>query len=79
MSRADRLFNILQALRDGDLHTAQGLADSAGVSVRTLYRDMETLAASGVPVIGTRGTGYRLPPTVTLPPLTLTPAELEGC
>ncbi|MGJ8595533.1 helix-turn-helix transcriptional regulator [Sulfitobacter sp.] len=78
MSRADRLFNILQALRDGDLHTAQGLADSAGVSVRTLYRDMETLAASGVPVIGTRGTGYRLPPTVTLPPLTLTPAELEA-
>ncbi len=78
MPRSDRLFDILQTLRDGQLHTAQALADRTGVSVRTLYRDMETLAASGVPVIGTRGTGYQLPPTVTLPPLTLTPAELEA-
>lgn len=78
MPRSDRLFNILQTLRDGQLHTAQALADRAGVSVRTLYRDMETLAAAGVPVTGTRGTGYQLPPTITLPPLTLTPAELEA-
>lgn len=78
MSRSDRLFDILQTLRDGQLHTAQALADQTGVSVRTLYRDMDTLAESGVPVIGTRGTGYQLPPTVTLPPLTLTPAELEA-
>lgn len=78
MSRSNRLFDLLQTLRDGQLHTAQTLAEATGVSVRTLYRDMETLGASGVPVIGTRGTGYRLPPTVTLPPLTLTPAELEA-
>ena len=49
-----------------------------GVSVRTLYRDMESLAASGVPVAGTRGTGYRLTHTITLPPLALTEAELEA-
>lgn len=78
MPRSDRLFDILQVLRNGRLHTAQALADSTGVSLRTLYRDMETLAASGVPVVGTRGTGYHLPPAITLPPLTLTPDELEA-
>ena len=78
MPRSDRLFDILQTLRNGQLHTAQSLAEQTGVSLRTLYRDMDTLAASGVPVIGTRGTGYHLPLTVTLPPLTLTPAEMEA-
>lgn len=78
MSRSNRLFDILRTLRDGQLYTAQSLADQTGVSLRTLYRDMDTLAASGVPVIGTRGTGYHLPPTITLPPLTLTPAEMEA-
>ena len=46
--------------------------------MRTLYRDMDALAASGVPLKGTRGTGYHLPHTITLPPLTLTPSELEA-
>lgn len=78
MARSDRLFDILQMLRDGKLHTAQSLADHMAVSVRTLYRDMETLVLSGVPLKGTRGTGYRLADAITLPPLTLTPIELEA-
>lgn len=78
MARSDRLFDILTVLRDGDLHTAQSLARRTGVSVRTLYRDMESLAASGIPVTGTRGTGYRLTHAVTLPPISLTTAELEA-
>tara|TARA_R110002020_G_scaffold67179_2_gene176242 strand:+ start:47613 stop:48278 length:666 start_codon:yes stop_codon:yes gene_type:complete len=78
MARSDRLFDLLTVLRDGKLHTAQALAQRMGVSVRTLYRDMESLAASGVPVAGTRGTGYRLTHTITLPPLALTEAELEA-
>jgi predicted DNA-binding transcriptional regulator YafY len=78
MRKSDRLFDILQVLRDGDLHTAQDLADQMAVSVRTLYRDMDTLAASGIPLRGTRGTGYRLAEAITLPPLTLTPNELEA-
>lgn len=77
MARSDRLFDLLQVLRDHDTHTAQALATRLGVSVRTLYRDMETLAAAGVPVEGTRGTGYRLAPLTTLPPLSLTAAEME--
>jgi predicted DNA-binding transcriptional regulator YafY len=48
------------------------------VSVRTIYRDMETLQASGIPVEGERGVGYMLTAPVTLPPLNLTLLELEA-
>lgn len=78
MPRTDRLFDILQILRDGQLHRAQDIADRCDVSVRTIYRDMDTLVASGVPVEGARGVGYRITDAITLPPLTLTPAELEA-
>ena len=43
------------ASRTADLHRAEDLARELGVSVRTIYRDMDTLAASGVPVEGARG------------------------
>jgi predicted DNA-binding transcriptional regulator YafY len=78
MARSDRLFEIFQILRDARLHRAQDLASRTGVSLRTIYRDMERLTASGVPVTGTRGTGYRLADLVTLPPLSITPEELEA-
>ena len=63
---------------DGHLHRADDLAAGLAVSVRTIYRDMETLVASGVPVAGTRGAGYHRPRRVTLPPLNLSEAELEA-
>ncbi|AXI46111.1 transcriptional regulator [Sulfitobacter sp. SK012] len=75
--RSDRLSLLLQTLQDGALHRAADLARTLGVSDRTLYRDMDTLVASGIPVIGTRGAGYRLSDATPLPPMTLTPAELE--
>ncbi|MEM6729156.1 MAG: WYL domain-containing protein, partial [Pseudomonadota bacterium] len=43
-----------------------------------VYRDMETLAASGVPVEGERGRGYQITAAITLPPLNLTQVELEA-
>jgi len=58
MSRTDRLYALMQRLKDGHLHTAEDLAAALQVSVRTIYRDMETLAASGVPIEGERGRGY---------------------
>ncbi len=78
MRRTDRLFDLLQILRDGRLHRAQEMAERLDVSVRTIYRDMETLQASGVPVEGARGIGYKATGVITLPPLSLTPAELEA-
>ena len=58
MRRTDRLFELIQILRDGRLHRGKDLADRLGVSVRTLYRDMDTIVASGIPVEGERGLGY---------------------
>jgi predicted DNA-binding transcriptional regulator YafY len=57
MRRTDRLFEIIQILRDGKLHRAQDIAARLEVSTRTIYRDMDTLVASGVPVEGERGVG----------------------
>ncbi len=78
MKRSDRLFALMQRLKDGRLHTAEAMAQDLGVSVRTIYRDMDTLAASGVPVEGARGSGYTAQEMITLPPLNLTQTELEA-
>ncbi len=78
MPRADRLLDIIGHLRDGKLHRAQDIAQSLGVSVRTIYRDMDTLIASGIPVQGERGVGYRAVDLVSIPPMTLTRDELEA-
>lgn len=78
MRRTDRLFEIIQILRDGKLHRAQDIAERLEVSTRTIYRDMDTLVASGVPVEGERGVGYMVREQISLPPLTLTPEELEA-
>jgi len=78
MSRTDRLFDIISILRDGKLHRAGDLAARLNVSVRTIYRDMDRLIASGVPVQGARGSGYRATDTIALPPLSLTTAELDA-
>ncbi|MGC3936645.1 helix-turn-helix transcriptional regulator [Roseobacter sp. EG26] len=78
MRRTDRLFDIIQILRDGKLHRAQDIAEKLEVSTRTIYRDMDTLTASGIPVEGERGVGYMITQAITLPPLTLTVEELEA-
>ena len=76
MSRSNRLFDLIQILRDGRLHRAADLALDLGVSVRSIWRDMAMLAASGMPVEGERGVGYMLRQPITLPPMMLQPAEL---
>lgn len=78
MARPDRLIHLIQILRDGRLYRAQDIADRLGVSLRTVYRDMETLAASGIPIEGERGLGYKVTAAITLPPLNLTTTELEA-
>ncbi len=76
MPRSDRLFDLIQIMRDGRLHRAADLAQVLGVSVRSIWRDMGVLAASGMPVEGERGVGYILRAPITLPPMMLSPAEM---
>ena len=78
MRRTDRLFELIQILRDARLHRGADMAERLGVSVRTIYRDMDTLVASGIPVEGERGVGYMLTSPITLPPLNLSLVELEA-
>lgn len=65
-------------MRDGALHTARDLAERLDVSERTIWRDMATLRASGIPVEGERGLGYIITAPITLPPMNLTMGELEA-
>ncbi len=79
MRRSDRLFELIQVLRDGQLHRAADLAQVVGgVSVRTIWRDMATLMASGMPIEGERGVGYILRAPTTLPPILLAPHEMDA-
>lgn len=78
MRRADRLFQIVELLRRKPVRTAQELADALEVSVRTIYRDMDDLAASGLPLRSEAGVGYALDKGYDLPPLMFSRAELEA-
>jgi predicted DNA-binding transcriptional regulator YafY len=80
MRRADRLFRIVQRLRGRRVAvTARELASDLEVSERTVYRDVADLLASGVPIAGEAGVGYRLPRgSFDLPPLMFTEDEVEA-
>lgn len=75
--RADRLFRLVAELRGRRLAvTARDLAAALEVSPRTVYRDVQALMASGVPVAGEAGVGYRLDPGYALPPVMFTREEV---
>lgn len=78
MRRADRLFQIVQFLRSRRLTTAQWLAERLQVSVRTIYRDIQDLSLSGVPLEGEAGVGYVLRQPMDLPPLMFEREEIEA-
>ena len=79
MDKTQRLFSAMDALRRHRRPvTAAALAEEQGVSVRTLYRDVQTLIGLGAPIDGEAGVGYMLRPGFFLPPLMFTAEELEA-
>lgn len=79
MARSDRLLRLLQAMRATPPPiTAARLARETGVSLRSLYRDIESLRAAGARIDGERGYGYRLVEDYALPPQTLARLEIEA-
>ncbi len=78
MRRADRLFQIVQLLKSRRLTTAADLATELEVSTRTVYRDVQDLLESGVPIEGEAGVGYRLRKDYELRPMTFTVDEIEA-
>lgn len=78
MRRADRLFEIIQLLRRRRVVKARDLAEQLEVSERTIYRDVQALIASRVPIDGAAGVGYSLRRGYELPPLMFSAEELEA-
>lgn len=79
MRRADRLFLLINALQGRRTALpARRLAETLGVSLRTVYRDVADLQGSGVPIEGEAGVGYLLRKGTDIPPLMFTPEELEA-
>jgi predicted DNA-binding transcriptional regulator YafY len=77
--RADRLFQIIQVLRRHRRPvTADAIALELETSKRTIYRDIADLMAQNVPIRGEAGVGYVLEGGFDLPPLMLTPDEIEA-
>lgn len=79
MSRAQRLLDLIQVLRRHRRAVSGAvLAEEVGVSLRTLYRDIETLKGQGAHIDGEAGVGYVLRPGFMLPPLMFSEEEIEA-
>ncbi|MBU2894519.1 YafY family transcriptional regulator [Colwellia sp. D2M02] len=79
MRKAERLFQILTLLRSRRNYvTAQQLAHTLAVSERTIYRDIQALSLSGIPIEAETGVGYKLKNTFSLPPLMFDENEVEA-
>lgn len=75
MNRTDRLLAIVLELQGRDRVTAADLAHTFEVTKRTIYRDIQALSASGVPVVSAAGQGYWLMEGYFLPPVSLSPDQ----
>ncbi len=78
MKRVERLFALAEVLRGRRTGiTAEALAERFGVTVRTIYRDLDALRMADMPVGAERGRGggYALDRSYSLPPVNFTARE----
>ena len=75
MNRFDRITAILIQLQSRKIVKAQDLAERFEISLRTVYRDISSLAEAGVPIIGEAGVGYSIMDGYRLPPVMFTKEE----
>jgi len=78
MRRTERLFALAEYLRGRRTGvTAEVLAERFGVTVRTIYRDLDTLRDASLPLSAERGRGggYALDRSYSLPPVNFTARE----
>jgi predicted DNA-binding transcriptional regulator YafY len=79
MPRAERLLRLVQLLRRHRAPvTAAALAEELGISIRSVYRDIDALRGQGATIEGAAGAGYLLRPGFLLPPLMFVDEELEA-
>ncbi|MFP6847719.1 MAG: YafY family protein [Pseudomonas sp.] len=78
MRKAERLFQLVNLIRAHQPITAEQLAQRIGVSVRSIYRYIDDLSLSGIPLYGEPGRGYSLQTDFELAPLTLNQDEIAA-
>lgn len=79
MSRAQRLLDLIQLFRRYTRPVSGAtLAEELGVSLRTIYRDIDALKAQGAAIDGEAGVGFILKPGFMLPPLMFSEDEIEA-
>lgn len=78
MKRVERLFQLMLLMREGNVLTGQHLSKELGVSTRTVYRDIDDLVDSGVPIVGESGVGFILRDEHRLPTVIFTDDELRA-
>lgn len=75
MNRIDRISAILIQLQSRRIVKAADIAERFVISLRTVYRDVNTLIEAGVPIIGEAGVGYSIMEGYRLPPVMFTKEE----
>ena len=79
MRRADRLIRIVQYLRSRQRAvTGKQIAEEFGICTRTVYRDMQALMDSHVPISSEAGVGYVIDKRYYMPPVAFDIDELEA-
>jgi predicted DNA-binding transcriptional regulator YafY len=78
MNRLDRLTSILIQLQTKRLTIAREISERFEVSIRTIYRDIQTLRLAGVPIGEEEGKGYFLVEGYRLPPVMFTMEEARA-
>ena len=78
MKRVERLFQLILLMREGKVLTGRYLSQKLGVSTRTVYRDIDALVDSGVPIVGESGVGFLLREEHRLPSVIFTEEELKA-
>lgn len=80
MTKADNMLAILWMLRTGQKKTARQLADELEIHIRSVYRCIDSLCASGVPIVADSGPGggYRILSRFVDSPLLFDPEEQKA-
>ena len=79
MKKTERHFKIITYLQGRRRAVvAQTIAEECEVSVRTVYRDIKEMMASGIPISGEAGVGYMIDKGYHLPPLSFDVDEIES-
>ncbi len=78
MNKFDRVISTLVLLQTKKIMKASTISERFDISLRTVYRDINTLKTAGIPIIGDPGIGYSIMDGYRLPPIMFTEAEVAS-